>query len=67
MECRKDKNFESCICSYEPCKKKGICCESIRYHIKYRDLPGCVFLKNDEKTYDRSFDNFAKLVLEKAV
>jgi hypothetical protein len=32
MECQKEKNLERCNCSYEPCAKKGICCQCIAYH-----------------------------------
>ncbi len=62
MECQKEKNLERCNCTYEPCKKKGICCECLRYHLKQRQLPGCCFPDDVEKTWDRSFETFAKLV-----
>ena len=62
MECKKEINTESCNCSYEPCSRKGICCDCIRYHLKNRQLPGCCFPDDIEKTYDRSFTNFAHLV-----
>jgi len=47
-----------------PVPKKGICCECLRYHLKMRQLPGCCFPPEYEKTYDRSFEFFAKLVQE---
>ncbi len=62
MECQKEKNLERCNCTYEPCEKKGICCECLRYHLKQRQLPGCCFPDDVEKTWDRSFETFAKLV-----
>jgi hypothetical protein len=62
MECNKDKNLERCNCSYDPCEKKGICCECIAYHLRSRALPGCYFSKEAEGTYDRSFEHFARLV-----
>ncbi len=62
MECQKEKNLENCNCSYEPCAKKGICCQCIAYHLKSRALPACCFPKDAEATYDRSFDHFARLV-----
>ena len=62
VECHKEKNLESCNCSYEPCARKGVCCECIRYHIKSRELPACCFPSHIEKTYDRSFERFAQLV-----
>ena len=62
MECRKEKNLESCNCSYEPCARTGICCECIGYHLKMRQLPACCFTDAAERTYDRSFEHFARLV-----
>lgn len=62
MECRQDKNIEQCNCTYDPCPKKGICCECIRYHIRMRQLPACVFPGDAEGTYDRSYEHFARLV-----
>jgi hypothetical protein len=32
-----------------------------------RQLPGCSFPKDAERTYNRSFEHFAKLVMEKRV
>lgn len=57
MECRKGKNLKSCPCTYN-CERKGLCCECVRYHLKRRELPGCYFSKEAEKTYDRSFGKF---------
>ncbi len=62
MECREEGNLENCNCSYEPCSRKGVCCECLRYHLKNRELPGCCFPKDVERTYDRSFERFAELL-----
>lgn len=62
MECKKERNLTHCNCSYDPCARKGICCECIRYHLKARQLPGCCFSDAAEQTYDRSFEHFARLV-----
>jgi len=62
MECRQEKNLEGCNCSYEPCSRKGVCCECIRYHLNMRQLPGCCFTDTAERTFDRSFEHFARLV-----
>ncbi|MEM0333364.1 MAG: DUF6485 family protein [Candidatus Aenigmatarchaeota archaeon] len=67
MECKKEDNLKICKCTYEPCSKKGICCECLRYHLRMRQLPGCCFPREYESTYDRSFETFAKLVLERKV
>ena len=62
MECKKDKNLAVCTCSYEPCSRKGMCCDCVQYHLRSREIPGCFFPRNAERTYDRSFEHFARLV-----
>ncbi len=62
MECKKQQNLLKCNCSYEPCSRKGLCCECVSYHRRMRELPACFFPDNIEKTYDRSFEKFALLV-----
>ncbi|MBA2880972.1 hypothetical protein HNR65_001298 [Desulfosalsimonas propionicica] len=62
MECKQEQNLSGCNCTYEPCQRKGICCECIAYHLKSRQLPACCFPAEAEATYDRSFAHFAKLV-----
>ena len=62
MECKKEQNLAKCNCTYDPCAKKGICCECISYHLGSRELPGCCFTKQAEATFDRSFEHFARLV-----
>ncbi|MCX7858138.1 MAG: DUF6485 family protein [Deltaproteobacteria bacterium] len=58
MECNLDKNLSFCTCTYEPCSKRGKCCECVAYHRKKKELPGCFFSKETEKTYDRSIRRF---------
>jgi len=60
MECNSKKNLSYCSCTYEPCSRKGICCECIRYHKAHNEIPGCFFSKKGEKTYDRSIENFIR-------
>jgi len=62
MECKKDKNARQCTCSYDPCSRKGVCCDCVSYHLRMRQLPGCVFPPAAERSYDRSFEHFARLV-----
>jgi hypothetical protein len=62
MECKQPHNTKRCICSYTPCSRKGICCDCLTYHLAQRELPGCCFPKAAERTYDRSFEHFARLV-----
>ena len=60
MECKKEQNLQRCNCTYEPCGKKGMCCECLEYHLAMKDLPACCFPDEVERTYDRSFKAFAK-------
>ncbi|MFA4985813.1 MAG: DUF6485 family protein [Candidatus Brocadiia bacterium] len=60
MTCdRKDSNKASCNCTY-PCAKKGKCCECIAYHRSSGELPACYFTPAQEKTYDRSIENYLR-------
>jgi len=56
--CNVGKNKGGCGCTYEPCARKGVCCECINYHSRNGELPGCFFTKEAERTYDRSIANF---------
>jgi len=58
MECNIEANRDKCLCTYEPCSRKGKCCECIAYHLQYKELPACVFPPEVGKTYDRSFARF---------
>ena len=60
MDCRQNKNSKTCNCTYEPCSRKGVCCECLRYHMQMQQLPACCFPPDVEKTYDRSFARFVK-------
>ena len=60
-ECRKDKNLSRCNCSYEPCPRKGVCCECLAYHRDQDELPACFFPDEVERTYDRSIRRFVRL------
>jgi hypothetical protein len=62
MECKKNDNLKKCNCTYAPCSRKGTCCDCIAYHLRARELPACVFPNDVEKTFDRSFECFARLV-----
>jgi len=58
MECKVEENLARCTCTYEPCAKKGKCCECILYHWSRRELPACLFPPEVERTYDRSLKRF---------
>jgi len=57
----KQENLARCNCSYEPCSRKGICCECISYHQRMGELPACYFPDDVERTYDRSIRRFISL------
>ncbi|HAG10868.1 MAG TPA: hypothetical protein DCK76_05695 [Desulfotomaculum sp.] len=65
MECHVDLNKKKCPCTYESCSRKGKCCECVEYHWKMRQLPGCFFPPEDERTYDRSLERFIKIYSRK--
>lgn len=67
MDCKAEKNRERCNCTYSPCPRKGNCCECLTYHLGMRQLPACAFPDDAERTYDRSFGHFARLVNAGAV
>ncbi|HAW60336.1 MAG TPA: hypothetical protein DCW86_02545 [Actinobacteria bacterium] len=58
MECTFEENKKRCTCTYEPCNRKGKCCECIAYHRANGEIPGCLFPPAAEKTYDRSIERF---------
>jgi hypothetical protein len=67
MECKKASNIKKCNCSYNPCSRKGMCCECLQSHLSSRELPACCFPNDVERTYDRSFERFAQLVRDRKV
>ncbi len=56
------KNLAFCRCTYEPCSRKGKCCECVQYHLRAGEIPGCFFSKDAEATYDRSLENFIRSI-----
>ncbi|MFC1693369.1 DUF6485 family protein [Candidatus Latescibacterota bacterium] len=63
--CNIEANKQSCNCSYEPCSRKGICCECIVYHRRSDQFPACFFPDDIERTYDRSIGKFIKVFQER--
>ncbi|MFA6317485.1 MAG: DUF6485 family protein [Elusimicrobiota bacterium] len=57
-ECNVQKNTSRCTCTYDPCSRKGVCCDCLDYHFKNGQFPGCLFPKDVERTYDRSIEKF---------
>ncbi len=59
MACEnKKKNLDFCTCSYSACPRKGICCECLQYHLSKKEIPGCFFPPEAEKTFDRSLSHY---------
>lgn len=65
-ECNGKKNLSQCNCSWEPCSRKGMCCECLAYHWSREELPACLFPDSVEKTYDRSLRIFIRTHKDKA-
>ena len=59
-DCQAEKNARSCNCTYEPCGRKGRCCDCLAYHRAANELPACFFDAAAERTYDRSTAHFLK-------
>lgn len=55
MDCKKEINMKECNCTY-PCKRKGMCCECVKYHRDRNQFPACFFSNKTEALYDRSFE-----------
>lgn len=64
-ECSKEENLSNCNCTWEPCSRKGICCECISYHWRMKELPACLFPNDIERTFDRSLRNFINIYKDK--
>ena len=52
------ENSKNCTCTYDPCERKGLCCQCLHYHRRNGELPACYFPASVEKTYDRSISRF---------
>ena len=65
MDCKQDKNEKRCTCTYTSCGKRGVCCDCIASHWRNKELPGCLFPPEAEKTYDRSLANFIRVWSDK--
>lgn len=61
MQCQHfDGNISKCNCTYEPCPRKGYCCQCIAYHLRNNELPACCFTEEEERTYNRSIAFFVQ-------
>ncbi|MBW2263434.1 MAG: hypothetical protein JRG91_15825 [Deltaproteobacteria bacterium] len=59
-KCDTDRNMKRCNCSYEPCSRKGKCCDCLTYHWQMGQMPACMFPDDVERSYDRSIELFIK-------
>lgn len=61
MDCQHfDANMNKCPCTYEPCSRKGYCCQCLHYHLSINQLPACCFAADEERTYNRSISYFVQ-------
>lgn len=60
-ECHLNENMKNCNCTYEPCSRKGLCCECMSYHRDMGELPACFFPDDVERRYDRSIEKFLEI------
>ena len=56
-----DDNMKKCNCTYDPCPRKGKCCECLHYHRAMNQLPACFFPADVERSYDRSIRKFVEI------
>ncbi|MBN1700238.1 MAG: hypothetical protein JW881_22190 [Spirochaetales bacterium] len=59
-DCNIAKNRSHCNCTYEPCSRKGKCCECLQYHLRMNEVPACFFPSDVERSYDRSVETFIR-------
>ena len=64
-ECKINANKKRCNCTYEPCSKKGLCCDCLQYHLNSGEMPACFFPDDIERGYNRSVANFVKVWQER--
>ncbi|MDW7759597.1 MAG: DUF6485 family protein [Acidobacteriota bacterium] len=64
-ECNVRENMARCNCTYDPCSRKGVCCECLAYHWRNKELPACLFPDDVEKTWDRSLRRFIQVYKDK--
>ena len=54
MSCTHNADAASCTCTYA-CPRHGHCCVCIAYHRDRGQFPACLFSKEGEARWDRSF------------
>ena len=61
MAAKDCSNKRDCACTSPGCPRHGKCCDCLAYHLSSKQLPGCCFSPDVEKTYDRSFARFCEV------
>jgi len=51
---------KQCKCTYPGCSRHGKCDECVEFHRVQDELPACYFDEANEKSYDRSINNYLK-------
>jgi hypothetical protein len=64
-ECRSKSSLARCNCSWEPCSRKGVCCECLAYHWRQGELPAGLFPDWAERTFDRSLRTVIEIYRDK--
>ena len=65
MVCKRDENKIGCTCTATTCGNRGICCDCVRHHRENGEIPGCFFTPAGERTWDRSIENFVRIMANK--
>lgn len=39
---KQEENLKTCACTYQPCPRKGKCCECVAYHRQKGERPACL-------------------------
>ena len=62
-ECpNKEKNLQHCNCTYEPCSRKGICCECLAYHREHAELRPVISRRKWKKPMIGALRDFSKFL-----
>ena len=62
MQCHREANLKNCPCTNDQCQIQGYCCDCLSEHLKFKQLPPCLFDEEFSLDMDLSFENFAEKV-----
>jgi len=60
MKCASSSSAQHCTCTNTACPSWGDCLDCVTRHRERKEIPGCFFTTEGEKTYNRSVENFIK-------